>query len=83
MAGRLSHHSAPRCRPTLLRCAPYFPYKAIPHTVEFCACGTQAEYEKYAKMPIIPSWFTPEGAGIRFHADHRARHSFIPTADQP
>ena len=33
--------------------------------MDFAKCGSQAEYEKYAKMPIIPLVVTPEGVGIQ------------------
>ncbi len=50
----------------------YFRYKAIPHQWILRNAGSQAEYEKYAKMPIIPLVVTPEGVGIQdFDADHR------------
>src|ERR1700675_2947414 len=43
----------------------YFRYKAIPHQWVLRNAASQAEYEKYAKMPIIPLVVTPEGAGIQ------------------
>src|ERR1700730_10129758 len=43
----------------------YFRYKAIPHQWILRNAGSQADYEKYAKMPIIPLVVTPEGAGIQ------------------
>jgi glutathione S-transferase len=43
----------------------YFRYKAIPHQWILRNAGSQAEYEKHAKMPIIPLVVTPEGAGIQ------------------
>jgi glutathione S-transferase len=43
----------------------YFRYKAIPHRWILRNAASQAEYEKYAKMPIIPLVVTPEGAGIQ------------------
>ena len=43
----------------------YFRYKAIPHQWILRNAGSQAEYEKYAKMPIIPLVVTPEGIGIQ------------------
>ena len=50
----------------------YFRYKAIPHQWVLRNAASQAEFEKYAKMPIIPLVVTPEGTGIQeFHADHR------------
>ena len=43
----------------------YFRYKAIPHRWILRNAASQAEYEKYAKMPIIPLVVTPEGTGIQ------------------
>ena len=43
----------------------YFRYKAIPHQWVLRNAASQTEFEKYAKMPIIPLVVTPEGAGIQ------------------
>lgn len=43
----------------------YFRYKAIPHQWILRNAASQAEYEKYAKMPIIPLVVAPEGTGIQ------------------
>jgi len=43
----------------------YFRYKAIPHQWILRNAASQAEYEKLARMPIIPLVVTPEGAGIQ------------------
>jgi glutathione S-transferase len=43
----------------------YFRYKAIPHQWVLRNAASQPEYEKYAKMPIIPLVVTPEGSGIQ------------------
>src|SRR5437763_9383759 len=43
----------------------YFRYKAIPHQWILRNAASQAEFEKYAKMPIIPLVVTPEGTGIQ------------------
>jgi glutathione S-transferase len=43
----------------------YFRYKAIPHQWLLRNTASQAEFEKYAKMPIIPLVVTPEGTGIQ------------------
>ena len=43
----------------------YFRYKAIPHQWISRNAASQAEYEKYAKMPIVPLVVTPEGTGIQ------------------
>jgi len=43
----------------------YFRYKAIPHQWILRNAGSQAEYEKHARMPIIPLVVTPEGKGIQ------------------
>ena len=43
----------------------YFRYKAIPHQWILRNAASQADYEKYAKVPIIPLVITPEGTGIQ------------------
>ncbi|HWN77136.1 MAG TPA: glutathione S-transferase family protein [Bradyrhizobium sp.] len=43
----------------------YFRYKAIPHRWILRNADSQAEYEKHARMPIIPLVVTPEGKGIQ------------------
>src|SRR4051794_18220913 len=43
----------------------YFRYKEIPHQWVLRNAASQAEYEKYARMPIIPLLVTPEGMGIQ------------------
>jgi glutathione S-transferase len=43
----------------------YFRYKAIPHQWVLRNAASQAEYEKYARMPIIPLVVTPEGTCIQ------------------
>ena len=43
----------------------YFRYKAIPHQWISRNAASQAEYEKYAKLPIVPLVVTPEGMGIQ------------------
>src|SRR5258708_6080531 len=43
----------------------YFRYKAIPHQWILRNEASQAEYEKHAKMPIIPLVIAPEGTGIQ------------------
>ena len=63
--GRLIASSAPRCPPTRSRCAPIFATKRIPHQWVLRNAASQAEFEKYARMPIIPLVVTPEGNGIQ------------------
>lgn len=56
----------------------YFRYKGIPHQWIVRNVETQAEYQKHAKLPIVPLVVTPEGEGIqdstpileRFEAAH-------------
>ena len=56
----------------------YFRYKALPHEWIVRNVATQAEYQKYAKLPIVPLVVTPGGEGIqdstpileRFEAAH-------------
>lgn len=43
----------------------YFRYKAIPHQWILRNATSQAEYEKHAKMPIVPLVVTPQGVGIQ------------------
>jgi glutathione S-transferase len=43
----------------------YFRYKAIPHQWVLRSAASQGEFEKYARMPIIPLVITPDGAGIQ------------------
>ena len=43
----------------------YFRYKAIPHQWVLRNAASQAEYEKHAKIPVIPLVVTPEGTGIQ------------------
>jgi len=43
----------------------YFRYKAIPHQWILRNAENQAEYEKHAKLPIVPLVVTPQGAGIQ------------------
>jgi glutathione S-transferase len=43
----------------------YFRYKAIPHQWILRNADSQEEYEKHARMPIIPLVVTPEGTGIQ------------------
>jgi glutathione S-transferase len=43
----------------------YFRYKAIPHQWILRNSASQTEYEKYARLPIVPLVVTPDGAGIQ------------------
>ncbi len=43
----------------------YFRYKEIPHEWIRRNAETQADYQKYAKLPLIPLVVTPEGEGIQ------------------
>src|SRR5437764_10567436 len=43
----------------------YFRYKGIPHQWILRNAASQAEFEKHAKMPIIPLVVTPDGTGIQ------------------
>src|SRR3954463_15639586 len=43
----------------------YFRYKGIPHQWVLRNAESQAEFEKHAKMPIIPLVVTPDGTGIQ------------------
>lgn len=43
----------------------YFRYKAIPHQWILRNAENQAEYDKHAKLPIVPLVVTPQGAAIQ------------------
>lgn len=43
----------------------YCRYKGIPHEWIIRSAASQAEYEKYAKIPIIPLIVTPEDKGLQ------------------
>ena len=43
----------------------YFRYKGIPHQWIVRNASNQAEYQKYAKLPLIPLVVTPDGEGIQ------------------
>jgi glutathione S-transferase len=43
----------------------YFRYKAIPHQWIVRSTETQAEYQKHAKLPIVPLVVTPDGDGLQ------------------
>jgi glutathione S-transferase len=43
----------------------YLRYKSIPHEWIVRNPATQAEYQKYAKLPLIPVVATPEGEGLQ------------------
>lgn len=43
----------------------YFRYKAIPHRWILRNAESQAEFEKHARIPVIPLVVTPAGVGIQ------------------
>jgi glutathione S-transferase len=43
----------------------YFRYKAIPHQWILRNAASQADYEKHAKLPIVPLVVAPDGTGIQ------------------
>ena len=43
----------------------YFRYKAIPHQWILRNAASQSDYEKHAKLPIVPLVVTPDGVGIQ------------------
>ena len=61
----------------------YFRYKGLPHEWLPRSPATQAEFQKYAKLPLVPLVVTPEGEGIqdstpiieRFEANIASRRS--------
>jgi hypothetical protein len=58
----------------------YFRYKAIPHQWILRNAASQAEYEKYAKMPIIPSWLRRRALAFKIpRRSSSSSRSFIPS----
>src|SRR4030088_2881539 len=51
--------------PYSVKARSYVRHKAIPHQWVLRNAASQAEFEKHAKMPIIPLVVTPEGTGIQ------------------
>jgi glutathione S-transferase len=57
----------------------YFRYKGLPHDWLLRSPANQDEFQKYAKLPLVPLVVTPEGEGVqdstpiieRFEAAHR------------
>ena len=50
--------------PYSLKVRSYFRYKNIPH--EWLLRGANAEeYQKYARLPIVPTLATPDGEGLQ------------------
>ncbi|MFO1158196.1 MAG: glutathione S-transferase family protein [Reyranellaceae bacterium] len=43
----------------------YFRYKGLPHEWIPRSPAVQAEFQKYAKLPLVPLVVTPDGAGIQ------------------
>ena len=43
----------------------YFRYKGIPHEWVVRHLGNMEEFQKYAKLPLVPLVITPEGAGLQ------------------
>ena len=43
----------------------YFRYKQIPHQWILRSPAVQAEFDKYAKLPLVPLVVTPDGQGIQ------------------
>src|SRR5262245_47337152 len=51
--------------PYSVKVGSYFRYNGITHQWILRNAESQAEYEKYAKIPVIPLVVTPDGAGIQ------------------
>ena len=51
--------------PYSIKTRSYYRYKGIPHEWIVRSASTMAEYQKYAKLPIVPAVATPEGEGIQ------------------
>ena len=43
----------------------YFRYKSLPHEWIPRSPAVQAEFQKYAKLPLVPLVVTPDGVGIQ------------------
>ena len=43
----------------------YFRYKDLPHEWIARSPAVQAEFQKYAKLPLVPLVVTPEGEGVQ------------------
>src|SRR5260370_40770615 len=43
----------------------YFRYKGIPHRWIPRSLDTEGEYQKFAKLPVVPLGVTPENEGIQ------------------
>jgi len=43
----------------------YFRYKGLPHEWLLRSPANQAEFQKYAKLPLVPLVVTPDGAGLQ------------------
>ena len=51
--------------PYSLKVRAYFRYKDIPHEWIARDSSNQAEFERYAKLPLVPLVVTPDGKGIQ------------------
>src|ERR1700709_402767 len=51
--------------PSSVKVRSYFRYKGIPHQWVLRTPASQPEFEKFAKMSIIPLVVTPDGTGIQ------------------
>ena len=51
--------------PYSMKVLAYFRYKEIPHEWITRDANTQAEYQKFAKLPLIPAVATPTGEGMQ------------------
>jgi glutathione S-transferase len=63
----------------------WFRYKGVPHQWLLRNADNQAEYQKYAKLPIIPLVVTPDGQGIQDSTPiiDRLEPSFPPPSIHP
>jgi len=43
----------------------YFRYKGLAHEWLLRSSANQAEFQKYAKLPLVPLVVTPEGEGVQ------------------
>jgi glutathione S-transferase len=43
----------------------YFRYRSLPHDWQLRSPANQAEFQKYAKLPLVPLVVTPQGEGLQ------------------
>src|SRR5580698_8819395 len=64
MAGEYHTHGV-EISPYSVKVRSYFRYKGIPHRWIPRNRDAEGEYQKYAKLPLVPLVVTPDGVGIQ------------------